>query len=102
MTQAIVRKPGVLLASILLVGASSLGACASTKYVDEQIAGVNTRIDAVDAKAQNAAQRADAASSAAQAAAGEARTANQRIDQVSARVDALERQRAAPVRSPRN
>lgn len=92
---------------VALIGVSglALSACASTKYVDEQIATVNTRIDALDARVQSASQRADAANAearaanqAAQAAATDARTANQRIDQVSGRVDALER---APVRTPR-
>ena len=95
----------------LLLGGLSLSGCATEKYVDEHIAVVNTRIDSVDAKAQDAIQRADAANSAAQAAASaaqaaaaDARTANQRLDQISPRVDSLEQQRmAAPAaRKPRH
>lgn len=101
MTRVNNRKSGVWLASILLLGASSLGACATTDYVDEQIAAVNSRVDAVDAKATDALQRADAAGSAAQAAAAEARTANQRLDQLTGRVDSLE-QRPVAGKRPRN
>ena len=61
--------------SLLAVGGLALSGCATTDYVDQQIATVNGRIDAVDAKATDAIQRADAANSAAQAAAGDARNA---------------------------
>jgi len=100
------RTSSVLLASTLLLGGISLSGCATEKYVDEHVAVLSTRIDAVDAKAQDAIQRADAANSAAQAAAaaaqaaaGDARTANQRLDQLSPRVDGLEQQRAAQQRT---
>jgi outer membrane murein-binding lipoprotein Lpp len=75
------------------VGGLSLSACATREYVDKQIATVNGRVDSVDAKASDAIQRADAANAAAQAAAGDARTANQRLDQLTPRVDSLEQQR---------
>lgn len=93
--------------SILAVGGLALSGCATTKYVDEQIASVNGRVDAVDAKATDAIQRADAANSAAQAAANDARTANQRLDQLTARVDRNEQMamQAAQTRAgkmPRN
>ena len=91
--------------AVILVSGLGLGACASTDYVDQQIAGVNSRIDQLDARVQSAAQRADAANAAAQsanqaaqAAATDARTANQRLDQLGGRVDTLEK---APVRTPR-
>jgi outer membrane murein-binding lipoprotein Lpp len=92
------RTANVLLASGVLVGLLSLGGCATEQYVNEQIATVNTRIDGVEAKANDGIQRADAANAAAQAAAADARNANQRIDQLTGRVDALERQ---PLRRPR-
>lgn len=95
----------VRVVSVIVLGGLGLSACATQGYVDQQIATVNSRIDALDARVQTATQRADAAAAearsanqAAQAAATDARTANQRIDQVSGRVDALER---APVRTPR-
>jgi murein lipoprotein len=91
--------------AVILVGGLGLSACVTQDYVDQQIAGVNGRIDQLDARVQSAAQRADAANAAAQsanqaaqAAATDARTANQRIDQLTGRVDNLER---APVRTPR-
>ena len=93
--------------SLLAVGGLALSGCATTDYVDQQIATVNGRIDAVDAKATDAIQRADAANSAAQAAGNDARTANQRLDQLTARVDRNEQMamQAAQTRAgkmPRN
>lgn len=87
-------------AAVAAVGGLSLTACATQGYVDEQIALVNGRIDAVDARAQDAARRADAAAQAAQAAAADARTANQRVDQMGAQMSAMQQQ--APMRRPRN
>ncbi len=90
------RVASAPLAFALVLGGLSLSACASTSYVDEQIVGVNSRVAAVDAKATDAIQRADAANAAAasaastaQTAASDAATANQRIDQLTARVDQL-------------
>jgi murein lipoprotein len=83
----------------LVVGGLSVSGCATKKYVDEQVAAVGTRVDAVDAKASDAIQRADAANAAAQAAAADARTANQRLDQLTPRVETLEQR---PMRAPRN
>lgn len=89
------------------MGGLALMGCATNQYVDEKIAAVNTRIDQLDGRVANAAQRADAAqaaansaNTAAQGAATDARTANQRLDQLTPRVDKLE---AAPVpaRTPR-
>ena len=77
-------------ATVVVLAGMGLSGCATTEYVDEQIAMVNTRIDGVDAKATDAGRRADAAMQAAQAAAADARTANQRLDQLTPRVDALE------------
>lgn len=88
------------LAAVLLLGGLGLSACATRGYVDEQIAAVNARINAVDAKASDAIQRADAANAAAQAAATDARTASQRIDQLTTRVDTVEQQSVR--RRPRN
>jgi outer membrane murein-binding lipoprotein Lpp len=101
------RIANVGLASALLLGGLGLSGCATEKYVDEHIAVLSTRVDAVDAKASDAIQRADAANSAAQAAASaaqaaaaDARTANQRLDQLTPRVDSVE-QRMMSARKPR-
>ena len=66
--------------AIIAMGGLGLSACATTDYVDEQIAMVNTRIDGVDAKASQAASAAAAADAKAQAAATEAQNANRRHD----------------------
>jgi outer membrane murein-binding lipoprotein Lpp len=92
---------------VIMLAGLGLSACASTSYVDERIAQVNSRIDQVDARVTAAQQRADAANSAAQsanqaaaAAATDARSANQRIDQLTGRVQTLENP-PAPARTPR-
>jgi len=88
-------------AAAVVLGGLSLSACATRGYVDEQIATVNTHLTAVDAKATDALVRADAANAAAQAAATDARNANQRLDQLTPRVDTLE-QSATTARRPRH
>jgi hypothetical protein len=114
---SMIRKPtrGLVIATVLVAGGLSVSGCATKKFVREQIATVNTRIDAVDARAQDgirradaanaaaqqAAQAAQAAASAAQAAAADARTAGGRIDQLTTRVDTMEQQAAAS-RAARN
>ena len=99
MPRLIKSVPRLQIAAMVMLGGLSLSACATKEYVNEQISAVNSRIDAVDAKATDAIQRADAANSAAQAAAADARTANQRSDQMTGRIDALEARR---MRTPRN
>ena len=91
------------LAQLAVVAASglSLSACATTDYVDEQIATVNQRIDGVEARLNTTTTTANAAQAAAQAAATDAQNANRRIDALTARVDRLE-QAAAAQRRPRN
>jgi len=101
------RVVSVPLAVALVLGGLSVSGCATKKYVNEQIAVLGGRVDAVDAKATDGIRRADAANaaaqaaqSAAQAAAADATTANQRLDQLTPRVDALEQR--AMKRRPRN
>lgn len=115
-----------LLATTAVIGVgASLSGCATEQYVNEQIATVNQRVDAVDAKATDGIRRADAANSAAQAAAAsaqqansaaqaaarsaqaaaaDAQRANQRLDTLGPRVDTIEQKMAAPQtgRRPRN
>ena len=94
------RKSLATVAAVV-AGGLSLSACATTDYVDEQIAAVNARIDGVDARATQAASAASAAQAQAQAAATDAQNANRRLDQLTGRVDRLEQQATAQ-RRPRN
>lgn len=99
------RAASLRAVAIVTMGGLALTACATNQYVDEKFAAANARIDQLDARVTSAAQRADAAqatagtaNSTAQGAATDARTANQRLDQLAGRVDALEK---APARTPR-
>ena len=96
----IIRKSLANLA-MAAAGALSLSACATTDYVDEQIAMVNTRVDGVEANLAQTTSTANAAQAQAQAAATDAQNANRRLDQLTGRVDRLE-QSAAAQRRPRN
>ena len=87
-------------AAALVVAGLGLSACATRGYVDEQVATLNSRINAVDEKATDAIQRADAANSAAVGAAGSASSTNARIDQLNSRIDGIEQRMTA--RQPRN
>jgi len=73
---------------VALVATVGLSACATYK---EEFAGINSRLDSLDAKVQSAAQSADAANQSAQ-------QANQRLDQMETRLQALE---TSPRRVPR-
>ena len=73
---------------VALVATVGLSACATYK---EEFAGINSRLDQLDAKVQSAAQSADAANQSAQ-------QANQRLDQMETRLQSLE---SSPRRVPR-
>jgi outer membrane murein-binding lipoprotein Lpp len=111
----------LVIVTAIVLGGFSLSGCATKEYVDQQIAAVNTRIDGVDARAQDGIRRADAvnaaaqsaaaaaqaarnaaqsAATAAQAADASARTANQRLDQVTSRVDTIESTQRAAAAAP--
>jgi outer membrane murein-binding lipoprotein Lpp len=78
------------MAAAIVLGGLSLSACA-TNY-DAAIADLNTRVAAVDAKANDALQRADAANATAQAAQAAAANANQRIDALTTQVNTMQQQ----------
>src|SRR6186997_3013788 len=87
--------------AMVAAGGLSLSACATTEYVDEQIALVNGRIDGVEANLAQTTSTANAAAAQAQTAATDAQNANRRLDQLTGRVDRLE-QSATAQRAPRN
>ena len=72
-------------AGLIIASGLSLSACATEDYVDKHIATVNDRISALEARVNTVDQSAQQANAAAQAAAGAAQTANQRLDQLTAR-----------------
>jgi murein lipoprotein len=73
---------------LAIVATLGLASCAT---YDDEFAGINSRLDQIDTKVQNAAQSAESANQSAQ-------QANQRLDQMESRVQRLE---AAPRRVPR-
>ncbi len=73
---------------VAIVATLALGGCAT---YDDEFAGINSRLDQLDAKVQGAAQSAESANQSAQ-------QANQRLDQIESRVQRLE---TAPRRVPR-
>ena len=73
---------------VALVTTLSLSACAT---YDDEFAGINSRLDQLDTRVQDAARSAESANQSAQ-------QANQRLDQMEGRVQQLE---AAPRRVPR-
>jgi len=77
-------------AALLLVGALSLGGCATKTFVREQIAPVSQRVDALETRLQETDGTAKSALGQAQAAAGQAQINSQRLDQLNGRVDGIE------------
>ncbi|MEG3176003.1 hypothetical protein U1872_07165 [Sphingomonas sp. RB3P16] len=88
---------------LVLVGAVSLGGCATKSYVREQIAPVSQRVDVLETRLQETDGVAKSALGQAQSAAGQAQNNGQRIDQLNGRVDGIEqRMQAAQRKRPRN
>lgn len=73
---------------VAIVATMGLASCATYK---DEFASINSRLDQLDMKVQNAAQSAESANQSAQ-------QANQRLDQIESRVQRLE---TAPSRKPR-
>lgn len=70
-------------AVMILVGAMGLGGCATKSYVQEQIAPVSQRVDALETRLQQT-------DGTAKAALAEAQNHAQRLDQLGGRVDGVE------------
>jgi outer membrane murein-binding lipoprotein Lpp len=94
------RLAGLPAAAVLVLGGLGLSGCATTEYVDEQIATVNTHLSAVESKADAAGAAAQSAQSTAQAAQADAARANNRLDELTGRMGALEQHPA--LKTPRN
>lgn len=73
---------------VAIVASAGLVGCAT---YDDEFAAINSRLDQLDTRVQNAAQSAEAANQSAT-------RANQRLDQIESRVQQLE---SAPGRKPR-
>ena len=71
------------------------------KFINEQIATVNQRIDGIDSRLTAVEGTAGNALTTAQAASGQSQQNAQRIDQLTGRVDGLD-QRLSQQRAPRN
>ena len=74
--------------AVAIVATVGLASCAT---YDDEFAGINSRLNQIDAKVQSAAQSAESANQSAQ-------QANQRLDQMEGRVQQLEK---SPGRKPR-
>lgn len=83
------------LAVALVTSGLSLSGCATEDYVDKHIAVVNQRIDELSVQVKQVSDAAGAAQQTASAAGASAQQANQRIDQLTSRVDGIEQQLAA-------
>lgn len=95
----------LLPATVILIGATGLGGCASKSFVREQIAPVSQRVDALEAKLQETDGTAKAALAEAQAASGQAQNNGQRLDQLNGLVDGVEQRLQAQenrAKRPRN
>lgn len=92
-------------AAVIMVGALSLGGCATKAYVRDQIAPVSQRVDALEARLQQTDGTAKSALTEAQSASGQAQNNSQRLDQLNARVDGIEqrmREKENQRKRPRN
>ena len=78
--------------AVVLIGSLGLGGCATKGFVREQVATVNQRVDALDAKLQTTDGTARQALAEAQSASGQAQQNGQRLDQLNGRVDGVEQQ----------
>ena len=89
--------------TMILAGALSVGGCATKGFVREQVATVNQRVDALDARLQETDGTAKTALAEARAASGQAQNNGQRLEQLNARVDGIEqRLRENQQKRPRN
>ena len=88
-------------AALILVGAVSLGGCATKSYVREQIAPVSQRVDTLETRLQATDGTARQALAEAQAASGQLQSNGQRLDQLTGRVDGVEQRLRAQESRPK-
>ena len=84
------RQPLAIVRTFGVAIVVSLGLASCATY-DDEFAGINSRLDQVDARVQSAAQSAESANQSAQ-------QANQRLDQIEGRVQQLETAPRRPAR----
>ena len=88
-------------AALIVVGAVSLGGCATKSFVREQIAPVSQRVDSLETRLQTTDGTARQALAEAQAASGQTQTNGQRLDQLTGRVDGVEQRLQAQESRPK-
>ena len=75
---------------VMLLAASTLGGCATKKFVREQIAPVSERVGVLETQLQATDGIAKQALAEAQASTGQVQQHGQRLDQLNGRVDSVE------------
>lgn len=84
-----------------MIGAASLGGCATKSYVREQIAPVSARVDTLETRLQQTDGTARQALAEAQAASAQTQGNNQRLDQLNGRVDTIDQRLQAQESRPK-
>lgn len=85
----------------ILLGALSLGGCATKSYVRDQIAPVSARVDSLETRLQQTDGTARQALAEAQAASGQIQNNGQRLEQLNGRVDTIDQRLQVQERRPK-
>ncbi|MGP7796995.1 hypothetical protein [Sphingomonas sp. CLY1604] len=85
----------------IMIGAASLGGCATKSYVREQIAPVSARVDTLESRLQQTDGTARQALAEAQAASTQTQGNGQRLEQLNGRVDTIDQRLQAQESRPK-
>ncbi|MBI0474933.1 hypothetical protein D9601_06105 [Sphingomonas sp. MA1305] len=85
----------------IMIGAATLGGCATKSYVREQIAPVSARVDTLESRLQQTDGTARQALAEAQAASAQIQGNGQRLEQLNGRVDTIDQRLQAQERRPK-